>query len=454
LATGFTPFSQTLRSTMADLAYLLLLLNTASAVGVLLREFLRRGGYVTLPFLTSFIFLTWYLPQAWTLLDYPSLDPGSLVRLLLMSLLCFWAMVIGWHQALRGWRRPLPLDLQVRQLLVPVFAITVFAMAMQMLIERQPPEVRAMGQWTGIITIIVFFASVSAVSMALSTAMVLKKRNPATLALFALNLSIYLPKIFIYFRRADTFEFFLAILLGLLFVQGRTIPRMVLLLGAVVGFFFVNGVGQLRALSGGYQLSDQGIISARMPTLAEIAAIDWLATVDKADSIHRSEVRNAVIGLEAVAQYGAFTFGAQFWNRLVFAYVPGQFVGYDFKRSLMLGESALRVARERMYFEAHTGTTSTGFLAPYQDFWFAGCFVWWLTGYAMGRIMTHALRGGLVAFALYTATITNAVHVTTHFGYYFFSQSLLIVTAILFVRFWLRQSMQDRHRRISTKASA
>jgi hypothetical protein len=314
---------------------------------------------------------------------------------------------------------------------------------MNLLIERQPPEIRAIGQWTGIITIVAFFASVSVVSMALSTAMILKTRSPATLVLFALNLSLYLPKILVYFRRADTFEFFLAILLGLLFVRGRTVPRTALVLGAVAGFFFVNGIGHLRALSGAYQLSGSGTIESRIPALSEIASIDWLAVADNKDSIHRSEVMNAVVGLEAVAQYGRFTLGAQFWNRLVFAYIPGQLLGHDFKSSLMVGEDALEIAREEFFFEAQTGTTSTGFVQPYQDFWFLGCVVWWLTGYVMGRLMTHALRGGLVAYVLYAATITNAVHVTTHFGYYLFSQSVLIVIAVLFVRRWLGRRRQE-----------
>ncbi|PWL19888.1 MAG: hypothetical protein DCO81_07200 [Candidatus Aquiluna sp. XM-24bin5] len=424
------------------MAFLLLVLNTASAMCIAFREFLRRGGYLTLPFLTSLLFLSWYLPQAWTLLDYPTIAPESLVRLLFMSMLCFWAMVLGWHRGLGRWCQPVALNLPVRRLLLPVYTITLFAMVMRALIEMQPPEVRAMGQWTGIITIIAFFSSVSVVSMALSTAMILKKRNLATLVLFSLNLLTYLPLIFIYFRRADTFEFGLAVLLGLFFVQGRTIPRVALIALTIVGFFFVNAVGELRTLGGGYRIGDTGVIEARLPTLSEIAKIDWLAAVDLSDSVHRSETMNAVVSMEAVAQYGPFTLGAQFWNRMVFAYIPGQLLGHDFKRSLMVSDDALEVARENFFFEAHTGTTSTGFLHPYQDFWFLGCAVWWFAGYVMGRVMRHALRGSILAYALYAATISNAVHMTTHFGYYLFTQSVLIVIAILFVRLWLRRTKQ------------
>lgn len=440
---------------MADLAYLLLLINTMSAVLVALREFLRRGGYVTLPFLTSTMFLSWYLPQAWTLMDYPGLAHGSLVRLFFMSLLCFWALVLGWRRGLvGGWRRPQPLVVPMRRLFIPVFAITLFAMAMRLLIEMQPTEVRTMGQWTGIITIIAFFASVSVVSMALSIAMLLTKRTWTTITLFALNLSIYLPLIFIYFRRSDMFEFMLATLLGLLFARGRVVPRAGIVGALVAGLFLVNGIGQLRALSGAYHLGPSGTIETRLPTLREIVAIDWFSTLDHRDRIDRSEVMNAAIGLQAVAYHGTFTAGAQFWNRLVHAYVPGQFVGHELKRDLMLGDHALEIARSELYFDKHTGTTATGFLAPYQDFWFVGCLVWWLTGYVMGRFMHHALNGSLIAYTLYAATITNAILVTTHFGYHLFSQSFLILLAVIFVRFWLRRSARSARGRFRDEAPA
>jgi hypothetical protein len=313
------------------------------------------------------------------------------------------------------------------------------ALTMRLLLEMQPPEVRATGQWTGIITIIAFFASVSVVSMALSTAMLLKSRDVATVGVFLLNLSIYLPLIFIYFRRADTFEFGLAILLGLLFVRNYAVSRSLIVVMTIVGFFLLNGVGQLRDLSGAYRLSTADTIEARVPTLREVAEIDWFRAVEQGSRAEKSEVMNAMIGMEAVASYGRFTLGAQYWDRMIFAYLPGQFFGYEFKRSLMIEDNALEIARKELLFEQQAGTTSTGFLAPYHDFWFLGCIVWWLTGYVMGTFMRHARNGNLIGFVLYAATITNAVHVTTHFGYYLFSHSLLILITILLIWVWLRR---------------
>lgn len=435
---------------MTDLPWLLLLANTISAAFVLLLEFSRRGGYVTLPFLTALIFLIWYLPQAWTIMNQSAAAPQSLIRLYLMSLLCFWAMIYGWHRGLgRKWRPPHRLDIPVKRLLGPVFAITLFALSMHALINIQPAEVRAMGRWTGPITIIYFFSTVSVVSMALSTAMVMKRVQASTVILFALNLSIYLPRIFLYFRRGEMFEFALVILLSLLFVRRYVMPRTIILAGAIVGLFVVNGIGHLRSLSGGYQISSSGTIETRIPTFAEISEIDWFAAVEQTESIHRSETMNAVIGMEAIALYGDFTLGAQFWNLLVDAYVPGQIVGHDLKRDLKIGVNATTLAFFALDFEKHPGTSSTGFVQPYHDFWFFGCFVWWLTGYVMARFMRNALGGSVVGFALYATTITNAILVTTHFGYYLFSQSLLILITILLLRYWLSKAPR-KHKAVSS----
>jgi hypothetical protein len=426
---------------MANLALVLLIANTLSSVIVLLRQFALRGGYVSLPFLTALMFLIWYLPQAWILFGQEAVLPESLARLFFMSLLCFWALVFGWR---RGLRRKLrfakPLELPVKRLLVPVSVITLFAIAMHALINLQPAEVRAMSQWSGPITILYFFSSVSVVSMALSTAMIMKRLRALTVLLFALNLSIYLPLIAIYFRRVEIFEFVLALLLGVLFVRRKAVPRTIIFAGALAGMFIVNGIGQLRALSGGYQITAAGEIEARLPALSEIAEIDWFATIDQSDAVYRLEAYNAAVGMEAITLYGSFTLGAQYWNKMVFAYVPGQIVGHQFKQSLFIGSSASSLASLTLGFEKHTGSTSTGFLDTYHDFWFLGCVIWWLIGFISGSFMRHALQGSLVGYILYAATIANSILSISHYGYYFFVNSLLSIFAVLFLMQWLRRA--------------
>lgn len=430
---------------MADLAFALFLANAASAVLVAAVCFARGAGYVTFPFLASCTFLGWYLPQAWVLLDDPSLGSGSLARLLAMSLLCFWAMVLGWTVGLgTRWRRPLPLFLPEPRLVPPVALITALAWTMTVLIEMQPAAQRAASQWSGPLTILHFFASVGVVSLMLSTALVLQRRSAATLTLFVLNAALYLPDILVYFRRADVFEFVLALLLGLVFVRGAIVPRAILAAAAVAGFLFVHGVGELRALGGGYRLTEAGQLAPRLPRQAEIAAIDWAGALDHGARRDISEVRNAAVFLDTVELTASLSLGAQFWNRLVLSYVPGQIVGWEAKRGLLIGTDLTTLAAAHLGHRRQTGTTWTGFVDPYRDFWYFGAAVFWATGFAMGRAMRLAARGSVTAYALYGSTLSLALHAITHFGYYLFSQSLLIVLAVLFVRGWLRSAPAQR----------
>ena len=86
---------------------------------------------------------------------------------------------------------------------------------MRAAILAQPDDVRAMSQWTGPITIMVFFAQVGTVSLVLSIAMVMRKRTSETMLLTGANLALIAPSVLIYFRREDTFELIFAILIGL-----------------------------------------------------------------------------------------------------------------------------------------------------------------------------------------------------------------------------------------------
>lgn len=414
--------------------------NVASALAVLFWYFNRPGGYIACPFLISLVYLAWYLPQARALIGDTSIYAETLAKLLGLSLMSFWALCLGWHKGLgKWWRRPRGLYFDTDRLFWPVLAITLVSMAMTILIESRPVSERAQSQWSGPLTIFTFFASIGVVSLALSTAMVLQTRNVRTLGLLGLNAALFAPKVFILFRRADTFEVMITILMALLFVRGWTLPRAMLIAGGVAGFFFINGIGHLRALGGGYDLNAEGQIERRVPTLSEIASIDWSAAVDQDARTSMSEVRNAVVYLDVITYTSSISLGAQFWNRLVLQYVPGQIVGRELKSSLLIGTNLRDLSSQYFGFEKALGTTWTGFIDPFRDFWYFGVLVFWLTGYAMARMLRHAVFGSVAGYTLYAATLTNTTHAITHYGYYLFSQSVLIFVTVALVRWWIRR---------------
>lgn len=420
-------------------------LNVGFVAILLVRGLWKRGGYLQVPFLSALIYAIWYLPQAFVLRDDTTLPDGSMARVLAMSLFCLVAIWAGWRQGSRGaGLERTSGDVRLDRLVLPAILITLFAAAMRAAILAQPDEVRAMGQWTGPITIMVFFAQVGIVSLVLSFILVLRRRSLVTFALFGANLLLYAAPLLITFRRSDTFEFIFAALLCLFFLKGRTIPRVLIVAGLVGGFAFVNGVGHLRALGGGYALSETGQIETRIPTIGEILAIDWFGFDRFLKARDISETRNAAVFMAVAADQSAIGLGAEFWNRLVHAYVPGQIVGHDLKESLYIGESMDALALRTVGYVRHTGTTSTGFASLYHDFWFFGALVFFFVTRFIARHFTRARAGSLKSLTFYVVLLPLSILAITHFGYYVLVHAPLpIFTAWLAFRY-ARQSRYGR----------
>lgn len=397
---------------------LLFALNWMGVTAVLARGLLRPAGYAEFPFLAAAAYATWYLPQASALLTDQSLPSGSLATVLLLSLLAFGAIVAGWSAAVYA-RRPLRrVELSSQRLVASAVVITLFSAAIQILIELQPAEARAAPQWTGTLTILAFLSRVGIVSLALSVLLVLERASMIRLGLLAGNLLLYAPEVLMYFRRADTLELALVFGLGLLFVRKAHIPRTAILCALLAGYFYVHGVGQLRALGQGYQVNAAGEIEARIPTLAEVAAIDWFAPTNFASSAQPFEVRNAAYYAAAVETDGDFGLGMRLWDSLVFAYVPGQLIGFEVKQNLMSGVSLSDLALMEAGYETHTGTTSTGFVLAFADFWHFGCIAFFATALCLGRFYAAARDGRIDGQLLYMGTLVFGLHAVSHSSYY------------------------------------
>ena len=408
-------------------------LNVSITVGLILNGFYQATGYMQVPFLIAITSAGWYLPQAAVLLDDQTLPRQGLITLFIMSSLCLAATWIGWRVAVgpRPLRR-MKLRVPVAQLKWPTLILTLVAIAMQILIMSRPDEERAVGIWTGPLTILVFFSRIGIVSGILSCAMLLERRSPWTIALAGANSALFSMPLLITFRRSDTAQFIFLIMLCLFFVIGRRIPRVFIAVGMIGGFAYINGVGHLRALSGAYQLSDNGKIESHVPTLEEISQINWfdLKMFEEAKLI--SETRNAVVSMYTIDKTGSLSLGAEVWDQLIFSYVPGQLVGFDFKTSLMTGADLVSLATNAGGYESLTGTTWTGFTQPYHDFWFLGAFAFFLLGRYMGLHFLRAHLGSLKAVCIYTALLPMALEFVTHSGYYVLINSPLLLFSIWF----------------------
>lgn len=427
----------------------LLWLNVAFALVLAVDGLRRRSGYLELPFLMSVVYGLWLLPQAAVLVWDATLPPNAVPRVLLMSLLCLLLCWVGWRLGLKTkeQRKPVKAAIDSNRLLLPTWCVTLFAIGMQLLIFAQPASVRADSQWTGPITIIFFFAQVGVVSLVLSLAMFMQRATTSTVVLAIANLLLYAPSVLIYFRRAETMELVFAVLLTLLAIKRKVMPRTLIVVALVLGFFFINGVGQLRALGGGYQLNDEGQLIARIPTIEEIFAIDWMGAAAGVGDGGASETRNAAMFMEAIDVSGAsLGLGSELNNQLVQAYVPAQILGKSFKESLIIGSTSDRMAASEFAYQGMNGSTATGFPQLYKDFWFVGSFVFLIMGFVMANAYSRLRSGSLFTFGLYATTLTLALHAVTHYGYYFMVNAPLPILTLWLVQ-WTSSLLRTSKRR-------
>lgn len=413
------------------IAELLFFVNAGLTAIILLDGASKKSGYLQIPFLFAVIYAAWFLPQVAVLLYDNSLPPYGVARLMAMSALCLSAVWLGWFRGAE--KRTVVRQTAMSERLVWAAAfLTMFAIAVRLAILSQPDDVRAASQWSGPITILALLSNVGAVALILSLGLATQKPTYVSIGLALTNVSFYVAPLIISFRRSNTFEFVFAILLALFFLRSWTVPRYLSLLGVAVAFAFINNVGELRFLGGAYSMNAEGRVEARIPDLSDVISIDWFNFKKIEDAKYISEARNAVIYMDAVDMEGVLSLGAELWNRLVFAYVPGQIVGFDLKMDLMLGESLSSIALRRSGYVALVGTTATGFSHLYSDFWFFGSMAFFLIGMFMRRVFDAARYGSFKAMCIYAALLPLALQSCTHFGYYVFVNSLLPLLAIWF----------------------
>lgn len=394
----------------------------------------KRGGYLELPFLIALTVGGWFMPQAFALLNDRSLPHGAIERVVAMATLSLICLSVGWAWGLRprkhdAARAEKSLEAHPERWAAPLIFLTMANLGVHALLELQPAAARAATQPSGPITILYFLARIGLVPLALSFVLWLRWKRKQFLAFFLVNLSAYALALLVYFRRQETFEVAMVLLGALWFVRRTTVPRVLLLAAATVAFFFVQGVGHLRDIGGGYRLSDAGTIERRIPSWQEIAEIDWGGIVREGAALPQTEARNGAILMEAVPRTG-YGFGAEFWNEMIIAYVPGQIIGVDAKQALLIGQDI----HERTWAEAGyapiSGMTDTGFFQPYQDFSFVGAAVFGLFAYLLGSMFRRAMNGDTAAQATYLATVVAALMTITHSGYYWFVNSPLSLLAI------------------------
>ncbi|NJO92983.1 MAG: hypothetical protein HC831_31500 [Chloroflexia bacterium] len=143
------------------------------------------------------------------------------------------------------------------------------------------------------------------------------------------------------------------------------------------------------------------------------------------------ELRNAAMIIEAVDRSGSFGYGSGFWNDIVFQYVPGQIVGYDFKKSLQFNST---ISEDIINFYGTSfsrGSTHTGIGDSYLEFGFAGCLIFALIAYFFKHIWLSSIYdSSIYSQFLYIGLISPILIGVTHGVGIFFQHAILQIICV------------------------
>ena len=396
---------------------------------------MRRERMIQFPFLAAAVFLGWMFPQLMGLTAHRFLPAGGLEKTIFMAILCLGAAWLGYELN----RRPAKLfnwEFDRRRLMVGATAMSFLGAFFFYQISQIAADVTATvgGQWSGVITIYVFFSKLLTFGMALALILYLRKPTWPSLALVLFGLAFYLERILIRGRRAAMVELGMMVLLALWFNRRMLPPRWAMVGAVLLGALVINSIGDYRSVMLG---DDRTTWSGA--GISEILEIDYWGNIKRLASGEAAnhELTNAVMNIAAADRALSFDFGLSHWNSFVHRYVPGQWVGHEFKQALMVDVG--NQAAEVFGHQAHTGSTSTGLSDAFLSFWFFGAVKFLVIGLIMSRWHRAAMAGHLVAQLVVLLTITAALHAITHSTHAFFVTFVQLAAFLLPVLWYARR---------------
>jgi hypothetical protein len=209
-----------------------------------------------------------------------------------------------------------------------------------------------------------------------------------------------------YGRREPTVLFLMSIGVSIFFIKGKQAPRLAIIAAVIGAMLIIPATSEYRTL-------------AREDPLEAFKQIDFGEEFRESLAPEAiSELKNAVALIAATQAMGGYEYGAGYWNRIVFRFVPAQFVGKDVKTSLMIGGEQRNYkdfVEDVLGFRLPVGLTVTGVGDSFNQFGYFGCLFFAAVAYLFKTLWAAANRpNGTVAQILYIQVTTSAMRAATH----------------------------------------
>lgn len=350
-------------------AFLLYLLLTLCLI-LVGKIVVKPESVLEYPYFMASIYFIFIVPQSIIIYNQPRIvPPGTLIPLLFSSLLCLVMIVIGYRFAPAiniGKKFNSAIDLQKLRLVGIAFTLIGYFFFLLINLELARLGDAAPEIWTGILTIYYQFFQV--INVAFPILLFIALRKPTwlniALAVFAAAPFIYL---IIFSGRREVTAFFVLTIAFSIYFRYRIVPPRIGVIGAIVfATLFIPATGDYRQIS-----------KTKGPAEA-LASLDlkksFINYYNKGEFLELEVAANVIYSYAFTGNYG---YGAAYWDWTVHRYVPAQFLGRDFKESLMIDKKGIQY---RSGFVPLPGLTLTGIGDSFWQFGYLGCIYFFFLG--------------------------------------------------------------------------
>lgn len=420
---------------MSTVHTLLLSLFAGLIIGIMVHATTRRSGLVQYPFLAAVVMGGWVFPQLVGLATQQIAPSGAIAKVIFFSSICLLAGCIG-YTANRRPARWLTWRLSLGRLQMAAAAFSLVGYYFWARVFDLAAEYTELygGQWTGIITIYVFLGSMLTIGLAIAIVLHIHKPSIISTSIILFDLLLILERVLFQARREVMMELFVFVMLFLWWRYRWLPPRTLIICTIVFGTLVVNSVGMIRGGLSNSETSSR--IERSIEVFSNVGAFAENLQATLSDPMRSNEMLNAALMIEGAERRLAFDGGANLWNRFVHSYVPGQIIGSEMKRSLMIPSDD--VAFLEFGHVPHTGTTHTGIADAFRSFWYLGAGVFYLIGLIMSRWFRAADAGNpaaqMIVLLITTKSLLAITHTTPHFFLHFVALVAFLLPALLFSR--------------------
>lgn len=400
-------------------------------LGLLCWGIIRVERIYQYPFFMGSMFVSFILPQAFSLVDNPgsAVTQEALERVLLFSCFCAAACWIGYQtKPNKKWLAKLNIIIDERKLFKAGIVLMAQGCLFNFLISRITIEKSPVnGNWTGPATIFTFFGSVIYIAFAIFLLQTLKRPNAINCICVVVSGWIPLQGV-LGGRRQATMTFIIFIGLSLLLVYRYTPPRWLVITAVLSLAVIIPVFGHVRA--GFWEL----VFSGNWQEIISLSQ-SVFTTQQKGEIL---ELRNAALLMDASERIG-YGYGTGWWDAIIFQYVPGQILGYDFKKSLQFNLITNESLKELYGYTVSVGTTTTGIGDSFTEFGYFGFIIFALIGYVFKNLWISAFyQKSTISRLFYMGLVSPGMVGITHGIGRFWQEAIFQASFIWLVAYYAR----------------